>query len=62
MMWRLFGALFFKTLLGFSPLEVFARNWTTADGKTLNAEIVSYKGGILILKKDEREKVLYSIK
>ena len=53
MMWRLFGTLFLGTLLGFSPLEVFARNWTTADGKTLDAEIVSYKGGILILKKDE---------
>ncbi len=62
MMWRLFSTLFFGTLLGFSPLEVFARNWTTADGKTLDAEIVSYKGGILILKKDEGGKVLYSIK
>jgi thiol-disulfide isomerase/thioredoxin len=62
MMWRLFIAVFFGTLLGFSPLEVLARNWTTADGKTLAAEIVSYKGGILILKKDEGGKVLYSIK
>lgn len=61
-MWRLFIALFFGALLGFSSLVVFARNWTTADGKMLNAEIVSYKGGILILKKDEGGKVLYSIK
>lgn len=62
MMRGLFGAVFFGILFWLSPLEVFARNWTTADGKTLDAKIVSYKGGILILKKDEGGKVLYSIK
>lgn len=50
------------SLFGFSPLDIFARSWTLADGKALEAEIVSYKGGILILKKTDGGKVLYSIK
>ena len=61
-MWRLFVNIFFVSLFGLSPLAMFARSWTMADGKTLEAEIVSYKGGIIILKKAEGGKALYSIK
>lgn len=50
------------SVLSLSPIALNARIWTMADGKTFEAEIVNYRGGIVILKKATGGRVLYSVK
>lgn len=51
----------FHFVLLMLPLALVARTWHFEDGKTLEADLVSYKNGTVILKADSGSRGLYSI-